>query len=66
MRDTTERPEAQRAGTIKLVGASKDNIVKEFSILFENKEKYNLMANAKNPYGDGQAAERIVNNILAN
>ena len=65
MRDTTERPEAQQAGTIKLVGASKDNIVKEFSMLFENKEKYNLMANAKNPYGDGQAAERIVNNILA-
>ena len=61
MRDTTERPEALDAGTVKLVGTDHDMIVSEVSRLLEDEEYYNRMSNAVNPYGDGKACERIVN-----
>ncbi len=60
MRDTTERPEGVDAGTVKLVGADADAIVSEASKLLLDQNAYNEMANAKNPYGDGHAAERII------
>lgn len=60
MRDTTERPEAVTAGTVKLVGTNGDLIVKEVSLLLEDEASYNAMAQASNPYGDGLACERIV------
>ena len=60
MRDTTERPEGIKAGTLKLVGTSEEVIYKEFKILLENEEEYNRMSQASNPYGDGRASERIV------
>ena len=59
MRDTTERPEGVEAGTLKLVGTSEENIYKEFSELLNNREEYEKMACAKNPYGDGHACKRI-------
>lgn len=59
MRDTTERPEGIEAGTLKLVGTDEDIIYNNFKELLENKEKYNAMAHASNPYGDGHACERI-------
>jgi UDP-N-acetylglucosamine 2-epimerase (non-hydrolysing) len=61
MRDTTERPEALDAGTVKLVGTNKNLIIKEVSLLIESKENYLSMAKANNPYGDGRACERIIN-----
>ena len=60
MRDTTERPEALEAGTVKLVGTDFDKIVNEVSALLENRECYERMSRAVNPYGDGKACERIV------
>ncbi len=60
MRDTTERPEALEAGTVKLVGTNYDIIVKEVSDLLENPDYYNEMSKAVNPYGDGIACKRIV------
>ena len=60
MRDTTERPEALDAGTVKLVGADYDKIVGEVSALLTNLAAYNKMSKAVNPYGDGLACERIV------
>jgi len=60
MRDTTERPEGINAGTLKLVGTNEETIYKEFKLLLENKEEYNRMSQAINPYGDGHACERIV------
>ncbi len=60
MRDTTERPEALEAGTVKLVGTSKAKIVKEAQQLLHVKEAYEQMSRAHNPYGDGKACERIV------
>lgn len=60
MRDTTERPEALYAGTVKLVGTDYDKIVHEVSQLLENKEAYEKMSKAVNPYGDGMACSRIV------
>lgn len=63
MRDTTERPEALSAGTVKLVGTDYDKIVEEVSSLLENTEYYNTMSHAVNPYGDGHACERIVNTL---
>jgi UDP-N-acetylglucosamine 2-epimerase (non-hydrolysing) len=60
MRDTTERPEALSAGTVKLVGTDYDKIVNEVSKLIDNKQLYNEMSHAVNPYGDGKACERIV------
>lgn len=61
MRDTTERPEALEAGTVKLVGTDYDKIVGEVSKLLTNKDYYNTMSQAVNPYGDGLACERIIN-----
>ena len=61
MRDTTERPEALEAGTVKLVGTNYDKIVNEVSALLDNETYYNEMSRAVNPYGDGLACERIVN-----
>lgn len=60
MRDTTERPEALEAGTVKLVGTDYDMIVSEVSALLDNLEYYEVMSKAINPYGDGKACERIV------
>lgn len=60
LRETTERPEGIKAGTLKLVGVDENLIFKSFQELIENKEKYNIMAAAQNPYGDGFASERIV------
>lgn len=60
MRDTTERPEAVTAGTVKLVGTDYDAIVNNVSELLENKAEYEKMSKAVNPYGDGMACERIV------
>jgi UDP-N-acetylglucosamine 2-epimerase (non-hydrolysing) len=59
MRDTTERPEAVAAGTVKLVGTDRATIVREANRLLDDAAAYNAMARAHNPYGDGQAAERI-------
>lgn len=60
MRDTTERPEAVDAGTVKLVGTNYDLIVSETSRLLDDQEYYDSMAKANNPYGDGKACERII------
>lgn len=59
MRDTTERPEGIEAGTLKLVGTDEEVIYQNFKELLENKEAYNAMAHASNPYGDGLACKRI-------
>ena len=59
MRDTTERPEGIVAGTLKLVGTDEDVIYSNFKELLENKESYDAMAHAANPYGDGYTCERI-------
>jgi len=64
MRNTTERPEAVEAGTVKLVGTNYDLIVSEVSKLLDDPAYYNAMAQATNPYGDGKACERIVNYII--
>ena len=64
MRDTTERPEALDAGTVKLVGTDYNKIVNEVSTLLDNPEEYERMSHAVNPYGDGKAASRIVNKLL--
>ena len=60
MRDTTERPEALEAGTVKLVGTDCDKIVNEVSALLDDRVYYNQMSKAVNPYGDGLACERII------
>ena len=60
MRDTTERPEALEAGTVKLVGTDFDKIVNEVSALLEHRECYEKMSKAVNPYGDGKACRRII------
>jgi UDP-N-acetylglucosamine 2-epimerase (non-hydrolysing) len=59
MRDTTERPEGIKAGTLKLVGTEEDTIYKEFSKLLADPKAYDSMSHASNPYGDGHACERI-------
>lgn len=59
MRDTTERPEGIKAGTLKLVGTEEDTIYQNFKMLLENKEAYEKMSKASNPYGDGKASIRI-------
>lgn len=61
MRDTTERPEALTAGTVKLVGTNYDTIVDELSKLIDNQLYYETMSKAVNPYGDGKACGRIIN-----
>lgn len=63
MRDTTERPEALDAGTVKLVGTDYDKIVNEVSSLLDDQEIYEKMSKAVNPYGDGLASNRIVSSI---
>ena len=63
MRDTTERPEALDAGTVKLVGTNYDRIVSEVSMLLDDDAYYDQMSKAVNPYGDGLACERIVSKI---
>ena len=63
MRDTTERPEALEAGTVKLVGTNYDKIVSEVSTLLENEDYYKTMSQAVNPYGDGLACGRIVERL---
>lgn len=64
MRDTTERPEALEAGTVKLVGTDYDKIVSEVSTLLDNQEYYDAMSKAVNPYGDGLACRRIVDKFI--
>lgn len=64
MRDTTERPEAVEAGTVKLVGTNYHAIVDNVSCLLKDKNEYEKMSKANNPYGDGKACERIVYKIL--
>lgn len=59
MRDTTERPEGIEAGTLKLVGTEEENIYQHFSMLLKNKEEYDKMSKANNPYGDGHASKKI-------
>ncbi|MFA3183626.1 non-hydrolyzing UDP-N-acetylglucosamine 2-epimerase [Citrobacter freundii] len=61
MRNTTERPEAVKAGTVKLVGTDKNKLIKEAQTLIDNKFEYEKMAQAHNPYGDGKACYRILN-----
>lgn len=63
MRNTTERPEAIDAGTVKLVGTNHDLIVSEVSMLLDNTMAYEKMSKSVNPYGDGKACERIVNTL---
>lgn len=63
LRDTTERPEGVEAGTLKLVGTQVDQVKKAMLELLENKAVYEQMARARNPYGDGHASERIMDDI---
>ena len=64
LRDTTERPEAVAAGTVKLIGTDRDVVYKEAVELLTNKEEYNRMSESVNPYGDGQVSRRIIEAIL--
>lgn len=64
LRETTERPEAFEAGLCKIIGTSRARIVEETGILLNNKEAYQAMIKADNPYGDGHAAERIVQALI--
>ncbi|EDO6595197.1 UDP-N-acetylglucosamine 2-epimerase (non-hydrolyzing) [Campylobacter coli] len=64
MRETTERPEAIEAGTVKLVGTCKDSIVRETQELIDNKDEYEKMSKACNPYGDGRACEKIIKILI--
>jgi len=61
MRDTTERPEAVEAGTVKLVGSDQDSIIKEVQKLLDNNSEYQKMSKAHNPYGDGDTSVKISN-----
>ena len=63
MRDVTERPEGVEAGTVKLVGASKENIIFNIELLLNDEALYEKMSQAHNPYGDGKACDRIVEYI---
>ena len=63
MRDVSERPEAIKAGTVKLVGTKKEAIVGECSHLLDSKSAYATMSKAHNPYGDGKASQRIISEI---
>lgn len=60
MRDTTERPEALKAGTVKLVGTDKEKIIREIQLLLDSKKEYTTMSKAHNPYGNGGSCEKIV------
>lgn len=65
MRETTERPEALEAGTVRLVGTDYDKIVNEVSALLDDSVHYDSMSKAVNPYGDGKACQRIVNQLMS-
>ena len=65
MRETTERPEAIEAGTARLVGTDRHAIVAEAERLLNDRESYGAMAQAGSPFGDGRAAERIVDILMA-
>ena len=65
LRDTTERPEGIKAGTLKLVGTNEETIYTETKKLLTDKKEYNNMSHASNPYGDGHASERIVSSIIS-
>lgn len=64
LRDTTERPEGITAGTLKLVGTNEDDIYNEATLLLNNKNEYNKMSKASNPYGDGNTSKYIVDAII--
>lgn len=64
VRETTERPEGVEAGTLKLVGTSTENIIRQVERLLEDEAEYERMSKAENPYGDGHASEKIVNAVL--
>ncbi|WP_312523826.1 non-hydrolyzing UDP-N-acetylglucosamine 2-epimerase [Anaerospora sp.] len=64
LRDTTERPEAVAAGTVKLIGTERERVYQETRQLLADRSEYERMSNAVNPYGDGKAAQRIVQSIL--
>ncbi len=64
LRDTTERPEAVSAGTVKLIGTEKDRVYSEAKLLLTDEKEYSRMAEACNPYGDGEASRRIIQAIL--
>lgn len=64
LRDTTERPEAVEAGTVKLVGTAYEDVLRETNLLLDDDVYYRSMAEAANPYGDGRACERIIKAIL--
>ena len=66
MRDTTERPEGIAAGTLKLVGTEEETIYREFSRLLSDRDEYDTMSRASNPYGDGHACERIADILEGN
>lgn len=63
LRETTERPEGVEAGTLKLIGTKEETVYQEVKNLLTNNQSYQAMAQAKNPYGDGQASERILSGI---
>ncbi|NRA52718.1 MAG: UDP-N-acetylglucosamine 2-epimerase (non-hydrolyzing) [Gammaproteobacteria bacterium] len=65
MRDTTERPEAVQAGTVKLVGTNIDVMVQQINNLLSSQDAYRQMSFSHNPYGDGQACQRIISTLLA-
>jgi UDP-N-acetylglucosamine 2-epimerase (non-hydrolysing) len=65
MRETTERPEAISAGTVKLVGTSIEQITQQVNTLLTDEETYQTMSYSHNPYGDGKACERIVDVLLS-
>lgn len=65
MRDTTERPEGIKAGTLKLVGTDEQVIYENFKLLLEDQEAYDVMSKASNPYGDGFACKRIADILEA-
>lgn len=66
MRETTERPEAVAAGTVRLVGTDEEKIVAEVTRLLRDEQEYNAMSRAHNPYGDGEACSRILNALKQN
>lgn len=66
MRETTERPEAVKAGTVRLVGTNAELIVEEVTRLLHDDETYQAMSRAHNPYGDGQACGRILHALKHN
>lgn len=64
LRDTTERPEAVEAGTVKLTGTAYEDVLRETNLLLDDANYYRVMSEAANPYGDGRACERIIKAIL--